>query len=161
MNGSANNPPSPLNIRRFLSAQHDVYEDAVLQLKCGRKRAQWMWFVFPQLHGIGTSPMAKRYAITGLQTAREYMQHPVLGPRLVECTRIVHDLDRTTALQLFGTPDNMQFCSSWTLFEAASEPESAFAASLDRYYPAQRDPATLQLLQSIGVDRAPTGLIAR
>ena len=135
----------PFGLVRFLEAQADTYAGAVHELRCGRKRSHWMWFVFPQLDGLGMSPTSRRYAIKSLEEARGYLRHPVLGARLVECTAIVNGIDGRTARQLFGTPDDLKFRSSMTLFELVSPPASAFASALEKYFAGERDSRTLEL----------------
>jgi uncharacterized protein (DUF1810 family) len=138
----------PFDLGRFLSAQDGVYENAVRELRSGQKRSHWMWYVFPQIDGLGTSVTARRYAIKSLEEARRYLEHPILGARLLECTESVNRLEGRTALRIFGSPDDRKFCSSMTLFEAAAGPDSEFSLALDKYCSGRRDPATLKLLQS-------------
>lgn len=132
---------------RFLDAQADSYARALGELCAGQKRSHWMWFLFPQFDGLGTSATTRRYAIKTLAEAREYLRHPVLGPRLAECTRVVNQLDGRSAQQIFGHPDEMKFCSSMTLFELASGPDSPFATALDKYFSGQRDTRTRDLVR--------------
>jgi uncharacterized protein (DUF1810 family) len=140
----------PFALARFVAAQDGVHEEALRELTAGRKRSHWMWFVFPQVAGLGMSPTAQRYAITGLPEARAYLEHPVLGARLVECTRTVNRLTGRSLLQIFGPPDDLKFRSSMTLFELAAGPGSVFSAALDKYCAGSRDPATLRLVESAG-----------
>ena len=135
------------DLTRFLDAQADSYARALRELCAGQKRSHWMWFVFPQFDGLGMSATTRRYAIKSLDEAREYLRHPVLGPRLAECTRTVNRLDGLSARQLFGHPDDMKFCSSMTLFELASGPDSPFAAALEKYFSGRRDTATQELVR--------------
>lgn len=134
-------------LSRFLAAQDGIYEDALDELRSGQKRSHWMWFVFPQIDGLGTSPTARRYALRSLGEARAYLEHPVLGARIFECTNVVNELRGRTLLQIFGTPDDLKFCSSMTLFERAAGPASPFAIALDKFCSGARDAATLGLLQ--------------
>jgi uncharacterized protein (DUF1810 family) len=138
----------PFDLSRFLAAQEGVYESALQELRAGRKRSHWMWFIFPQIDGLGTSATARRYAIRGLVEARAYLAHPVLGARVAECTRTVNGLQGRTALQIFGTPDHLKFRSSMTLFELAAGARSGFSVALDKYCSGKRDPETLRLLRT-------------
>lgn len=137
----------PFDPERFLSAQKDTYLDAIQELRSGQKRTHWMWFIFPQLDGLGTSATARHYGIKNLDEARSYLDHPILGARLVECTTTVNRLQGRTTLQIFGTPDHMKFCSSMTLFELAGS-RTEFTFALDKYCNG-RDPVTLEVLQDI------------
>jgi len=137
----------PFDLARFVWAQEGTHEHAVQELRAGRKRSHWMWFVFPQVAGLGYSPMAQRYGIRKLGEARAYLEHPILGPRLVECTRIVNGLQRLSAHQIFGYPDELKFGSSMTLFELVAGAGSDFSTALDRYYDGRRDAMTLRLLE--------------
>ena len=135
------------DLGRFLSAQDGTYNDVVQELKSGQKLTHWMWYVFPQFNGLGTSATARHYAIKSLEEARQYLEHPILGMRLLECTKTVNRLQGRTVLQIFGTPDNMKFCSSMTLFELVAGLKSEFSFALDKYCSGHRDTATLKLLQ--------------
>jgi uncharacterized protein (DUF1810 family) len=135
------------DLGRFLEAQEDVYEQALGELRAGRKRSHWMWFIFPQFDGLGTSPTSRRFAIRSLDEARAYLRHPVLGPRLTECTEAVMELQGLTARQVFGTPDDRKFRSSMTLFELVSGPESPFASALETYFSGERDARTIELVR--------------
>lgn len=139
-------PDDPFNLERFVEAQAPVYEDVLRELRAGRKTSHWMWFVFPQIRGLGTSPMARRYAITSLYEARAYLAHPVLGKRLVECCDILIDLDGTDAEAIFGRPDVMKLRSSMTLFACASNDGNIFERILDRYYQGAPDTQTIARL---------------
>ena len=136
------------DLDRFVRAQEPIMSQVQNELRQGRKVTHWMWFVFPQIDGLGSSETARRYAITSLDEARAYLQHPVLGARLLECTQSVAALQGRTAHQIFGFPDDRKFCSSMTLFELIAGADSAFSTALDKYYAGRRDPATLKLLQS-------------
>ncbi len=146
----------PFELSRFVDAQDRCYDTVVAELRSGRKRSHWIWFVFPQLAGLGGSPTARRFGISGLAEAGAYLAHPVLGARLRECARILVDAggrERRSADQIFGFPDHLKVRSSMTLFERASGPAAAaadFAAVLDRFYAGypdgRQDPATLALL---------------
>lgn len=137
----------PFDLARFVSAQEAVYLAALAELEVGRKRSHWMWFVFPQLSGLGHSPMALRYGIGSLDEARAYCDHPLLGPRLSQCTRAVLGHPGAEAVDIFGTVDALKFRSSMTLFEAAcGNVEPVFAAALAAFYGGARDERTLALL---------------
>lgn len=136
----------PFDLDRFVQAQHAVYDTALAELRAGRKRTHWMWFVFPQLEGLGSSPTAQRYAISGAEEATAYLRHPVLGPRLHECAAAVLAVRGCTAHEIFGTPDDMKLRSSATLFAQVSAPGSAFAQLLEHHFPEGPDPRTLALL---------------
>jgi uncharacterized protein (DUF1810 family) len=116
------------------------------ELKAGRKQSHWMWFVFPQIAGLGRSPMAQHYAIQTLAEARAYLAHPLLGARLRECTQAVLDAEGRTARDIFGSPDDLKFCSSMTLFDLAS-PGDIFRAALEKYFSGNADPLTLKELR--------------
>src|SRR4051812_38792975 len=130
---------------RFVDAQAGTYAQSVHELRSGRKRSHWMWFIFPQFRGLGKSAMSERYAIRSLQEAREYLRHPLLGARLVECTIIVNGVHGRSAHDIFGSPDDMKFQSSMTLFELASDERSAFTLALDKYFAGERDARTVEL----------------
>jgi uncharacterized protein (DUF1810 family) len=135
---------------RFLLAQEGVYRQVLHELSQGRKRSHWMWYVFPQLDGLGHSAMACHYAIRSFDAAKLYLHHPVLGERLLECTRLVNGLQGRTLREIFGPPDDLKFCSSMTLFEQVAGPESVFSAALDKYCDGRRDGATLARLSGDG-----------
>ena len=143
------NPDDPHDLNRFLSAQEGVYERALAELKDGRKRTHWMWFIFPQIDGLGYSPTARRYSIKGIEEARQYLNHPVLGKRLLECTEAVVALKGGSASEIFGYPDDLKFESSMTLFEKIAGSDSVFSSALDRYCQGERDVATLRLLEKL------------
>jgi uncharacterized protein (DUF1810 family) len=134
------------DLSRFVSAQAGVYEQALAELKAGRKRTHWMWFVFPQIAGLGSSQTARRYAIRSLDEARDYLAHPVLGPRLRECARTLLELAGMTADEILGYPDNLKLRSSMTLFARAASDPDLFEAVLNRYY-ASPDPHSLDLIE--------------
>ena len=135
------------NLQRFVEAQAAVFEQARSELAAARKRSHWMWFIFPQIHGLGTSATAQRYAISGLDEARAYLAHPVLGDRLRECTALVNAIPNATLETIFGYPDDLKFHSSITLFaEAASADDGVFAEALQRFFAGKRDAATLDRL---------------
>jgi uncharacterized protein (DUF1810 family) len=134
------------DLERFVTAQEPVLTAVLAELRAGRKQTHWMWFVFPQLAGLGRSPTAKFYGLADLAEARAYMAHPVLGPRLVACTRLVNAVEGKSAHEIFGAPDDLKFRSSATLFHRAAPGEGAFAEALRRYYGGVEDEATLSLL---------------
>jgi uncharacterized protein (DUF1810 family) len=134
-------------LSRFVEAQAGgVHERALGELRAGRKRSHWMWYVFPQLAGLGSSPMADRYGITGREEASAYLAHPVLGPRLVECAEALLQLEDRTAAQVMGHPDDLKLRSSATLFAQLSSPGSVFERLLEKYYAAEADERTLERL---------------
>ena len=130
----------------ILEAQEGVYDRALRELRSGRKQTHWMWFVFPQLAGLGSSSMAARYAISSKQEARAYLDHPVLGTRLIECTNAVLSVNDRTANEIFGDPDDLKFCSSMTLFETVGQEDAPFGKAIESYYDGRRDERTLDLL---------------
>ena len=135
-------------LERFVEAQAGVYEQACAELRAGRKRSHWMWFVFPQIRGLGSSEMAVRYGISGQEEARAYLDHPVLGPRLLECAGIVVGLEGKTVGEIFGHPDDLKFHSSMTLFGEVEGPaERVFHQALKKYFGGKTDQATLERLE--------------
>jgi uncharacterized protein (DUF1810 family) len=136
----------PFDLGRFVRAQDPVLADVRRELRQGEKRSHWMWFVFPQLSGLGHSPMARRYAITSLEEARAYLDHPLLGPRLLECTLLVNQVRGRSAFEVFGSPDDRKFQSSMTLFALARPAEAAFREALDRFYAGAPDHVTVTAL---------------
>ncbi len=134
----------PHHLERFVEGQSDgVYASALAELRGGRKTGHWMWFVFPQVVGLGSSPMSQRYAIGSLAEARGYLDHPVLGPRLVECTLTVLAHPERSARQIMGSPDDVKLRSSMTLFALATDVEPAFQQVLDTFFAGERDPRTM------------------
>ena len=136
-----------MNLERFVEAQAPVYDRALSELKAGRKQSHWMWFVFPQIAGLGHSPMAHHYAIHGLAEARAYLEHPLLGARLRECTQTALDVEGKTAHEIFGSPDDLKFRSSMTLFARAAPDEELFGAAIKKYFGSDADPLTVEKLQ--------------
>lgn len=134
------------DLERFVTAQEGLYQQVLNELSAGRKRSHWMWFIYPQLAGLGYSAAAQHYAIGGLAEARAYLAHPVLGPRLRECSALVLAVHGATVHGIFGAPDNMKFHSSMTLFAQASPDEALFRDCLDKYFGGVPDQATLDLL---------------
>ena len=135
-------------LERFIEAQDGVHPQALDELRTGRKVSHWMWFVFPQIGGLGSSPMAQRYAIGSLGEARAYLEHPVLGPRLIDCARAVLSHPDRTARQIMGSPDDVKLRSSMTLFALADDAEPVFQQVLDTFFDGERDPRTVELLQA-------------
>ncbi|WP_196260027.1 DUF1810 domain-containing protein [Pelagibacterium limicola] len=133
----------PPAMHHFLAAQDPVYETVLAELLAGEKRSHWMWFIFPQVAGLGHSEMSRRYALSGLGAARQYHAHPVLGARLTECTRAVLGHKEKSAHDIFGSPDDFKFRSSMTLFAEAVPEEPVFGQALDAFYTGARDPETL------------------
>lgn len=136
------------DLRRFVDAQDGVYDTVLAELRNGAKRSHWIWFVFPQLRGLGRSPTAVRFGIASLDEARAYLAHPVLGPRLRECTRLVGLIDGRSVDEIFGWPDNLKVRSSMTLFARATDDNADFRAVLDKFYNGEDDPATVELLNT-------------
>jgi len=134
------------DLERFVEAQSPVYDRIRSELRAGRKQSHWMWFVFPQIEGLGSSAMARRFAIASREEARAYLAHPVLGSRLIECTRLVNLVEGSTIAQIFGSPDDMKFHSSMTLFAAAAANNGVFEEALQKYFDAKPDPLTLTRL---------------
>jgi len=135
------------DLQRFVRAQDPAIGQVMAELQAGQKRSHWMWFVFPQISGLGQSEMARRYAISSIEEAKAYADHPVLGQRLRTCTGLVNDVADRTAEQIFGYPDVLKFQSSMTLFSCARPGEPLFGQALDRFYEGQRDRATLDRLK--------------
>jgi|SRR5690606_4252270 uncharacterized protein (DUF1810 family) len=134
------------DLDRFVRAQDSVYPQALAELRHGRKRSHWMWFIFPQAAGLGRSPTAQFYALSSLAEAKAYLDHPLLGVRLRECTGLVLALEGRSAHEVFGSPDDLKFRSSMTLFAKAAEQNSPFQTALDRYFDGAADRRTLDIL---------------
>jgi uncharacterized protein (DUF1810 family) len=143
VSGSADDPH---NLNRFVQAQEDDYDTALSEIKSGRKRSHWMWYIFPQLDGLGFSPTAKLYAIKTIAEAEAYLGHPLLGPRLLECCEAVLGVEGRSAFEIFGFPDEMKLKSCATLFACVSPPGSVFDRLLQKYFQGGRDEKTLRLL---------------
>ncbi|WP_437924128.1 DUF1810 domain-containing protein [Sorangium sp. So ce291] len=139
--------PDPYDLQRFVDAQAPVYDRVLAELRRGHKTSHWMWFIFPQLRGLGHSAMARRYGIASKAEAEAYLQHPTLGPRLLECARLVNRIEGCSLVDIFGSPDDMKFCSSMTLFARVAPDDETFRAALDKYCGAEPDPRTLALLE--------------
>ena len=123
----------PYGLQRFVAAQNPVYDEVRAELRAGRKRTHWMWFVFPQMQGLGHSLMAEKYAITSREEAGAYLEHPILGPRLRECTELVNRIEGRSLDQIFGYPDDLKFRSSMTLFASATADNQVFKDALEKY----------------------------
>jgi uncharacterized protein (DUF1810 family) len=134
------------NLQRFVEAQRPIFQQVTSELGAGRKTTHWMWFVFPQIRGLGQSPTSIEYAISGLDEARAYLAHPILGPRLRECTRLVLQIENRSAAQIFGFPDDMKFRSCMTLFAQVSRQEDMFVRALEKYFGGVPDRMTLDRL---------------
>ena len=136
----------PFGLQRFLAAQAPIWDRVLAELAEGQKRSHWMWFVFPQIAGLGRSPMAQHYAIASLDEARAYLAHPVLGTRLREATRTVKGVRGRSAHDIFGSPDDMKFHSSMTLFARAAPDDGEFESALLTYFGGRPDTATIERL---------------
>ena len=136
------------DLERFVEAQNPVYAQVCRELQQGCKQGHWMWFIFPQLRGLGQSSIANRFGIAGADEARAYLAHPVLGPRLEECTTLVNRVAGISIDDIFGFPDTVKFRSSMTLFAHVSTGSNVFVDALEKYYGGQPDPLTLEMLSS-------------
>lgn len=141
----------PYDLNRFVRAQERDFAQALAEIKAGEKRSHWMWYIFPQIDGLAFSSTSKHYAIKSVEEARAYLNHPVLGPRLVECAEAALRVERRSAAEIFGWPDDLKLRSSMTLFACVTPPGSAFDRVLAKYYEGVRDGKTLALL---GIDPA-------
>ena len=137
------------DLNRFTDAQAGVYETAYAELKSGQKRTHWMWYIFPQIDGLGRSKTAKYYAIKSMEEARQYLKHPVLGARLLECAEGVLAINGRTASEIFGYPDDLKLKSSMTLFASVATSGSVFVRVLDKYYFGEQDERTVQLSEQL------------
>jgi len=136
----------PYNMRRFLDAQDHVYAQVCSELRAGRKRSHWMWFIFPQIQGLGYSPLAKKFAISSVDEAKAYLDHPILGARLKELCRLVNRVEGRSIEEIFGYPDDLKFRSSMTLFAHAASDDQIFRDALEKYFNGEDDPATVERL---------------
>lgn len=134
------------DLSRFLEAQKNSYDTALREIRAGRKRSHWMWYIFPQIRGLGYSAMAQHYAIRDLGEAREYVQHPVLGPRLIEISEALLSLDESDPRRVMGSPDDLKLRSCMTLFQSATPDQPVFGKVLDKFYGGQPDGRTLEIL---------------
>ena len=137
----------PFDLQRFVTAQAPVMAAVQAELAAGRKRSHWMWFVFPQLRGLGSSSMAEHYGIASLEEARAYLAHPLLGPRLRACCALLLQVEGRSANQVLGSPDDLKFRSCLTLFAAAAPDEPVFRQALEKYYGGEPDPRTTSALE--------------
>lgn len=137
------------DLSRFVRAQEETYDQALSELERGRKQTHWMWYVFPQLDGLGSSPITKLYSIKSEDEARAYLRHPTLGPRLVECAEAILRVEGKSAREILGSPDDLKLKSCATLFAHVSPPGSVFERILEKFYSGERDAATLRLLASL------------
>jgi uncharacterized protein (DUF1810 family) len=136
----------PFNLQRFVKAQEPVFDQVTAELRTGYKASHWMWFVFPQIRGLGSSRMAQAYAIASREEAVAYLEHPILGPRLRECTRLVNEVQGRSIEDIFGDPDFMKFRSSVTLFAHATSDNQVFLEALQKYYDGEQDESTVEKL---------------
>ncbi len=152
--GDIANHDDPFDLARFEQAQENVYATALAELQNGDKRSHWMWFIFPQIDGLGYSRTTRRYAIKSKEEARQYLHRPVLGKRLIECGQAVLDVTGRTAHQIFGFPDDAKLSSSMTLFAEVASTPSVFEQVLDKYFDGVRDARTLAILARLDHDQA-------
>ena len=136
----------PFDLQRFVDAQDRVYGRVLAELRAGAKRSHWIWFIFPQLRGLGSGSTAEFFGIESLAEAGAYLADPVLGPRLRECTRLVASIEGRSVDEIFGWPDNLKVRSSMTLFALAADDNDDFLAGLEKFYGGQQDPGTLELI---------------
>jgi len=141
------NGGDPFELNRFIIAQENNYHDVLEELRAGQKQSHWMWYVFPQIDGLAQSATSKYYAIKSIEEAQQYLDHPVLGKRLMECTELVLAIKGRSVSQIFGYPDDMKLKSSMTLFAHAAPSHSAFAQALDKYFNGEQDAKTIQILK--------------
>lgn len=146
--GDIIDPTDPFNLNRFTKAQEGVYDRAMAELNAGYKRTHWMWFIFPQIDGLGHSSISRRYAIKSIEEARAYLKHPLLGARLSDCAEAVLGIEGRSAAEMFGFPDDLKLRSSMTLFAAVSRQGSVFDRVLEKFFKGQQDEKTLQLLEA-------------
>lgn len=137
---------TPTKFADFVAAQEPAYDRVLRELKAGRKESHWMWFIFPQLAGLGSSPLAQKFALASLAEARSYLDHDVLGPRLRECTRLILAAPTSDIGSILDYPDDLKFRSCMTLFAEAAAEESLFEAALRKFFGGERDPLTMKLL---------------
>lgn len=150
MTTDAEHRSDPFQLDRFVSAQEPIYAEALREIQAGEKETHWMWFVFPQVAGLGRSSTAQHYAIGSIDEARAYLAHPVLGPRLRECAATVLQVQGQSALDIFGDLDEVKLRASMTLFAMVTERDTVFREVLDRYFGGEPDPMTLQFLERDG-----------
>jgi len=143
------NASNTVDLSRLTNAQESIYDSVLAELRNGRKRTHWMWYIFPQIDGLGHSATSKHYAIKSIEEARQYLNHPVLGQRLLECAEAVFAIEGRSISEIFGYPDNLKLKSSMTLFAYMAAPCSVFARILDKYFNGEQDALTLQLLEKL------------
>lgn len=141
------NASDTIDLNRFITAQESIYDNVLTELTSGRKRTHWMWYIFPQIDGLGHSSTSKHYAIKSIAEARQYLNHPVLGTRLLECAEAVFAIEGRSISEIFAYPDNLKLKSSMTLFACVADQCSVFARILDKYFDGERDVLTLQTLE--------------
>ena len=139
----------PFDLDRFISAQERVYDRVLTELRSGQKRSHWMWYIFPQIDGLGHSSTTKHYSIKTMEEARHYINHSILGTRLLECADAVLTTEGRSISEIFGYPDDLKLKSCMTLFAAVADPGSVFDRVLDKYFDGQRDNRTLQLIENL------------
>jgi uncharacterized protein (DUF1810 family) len=135
------------DLERFVEAQEGVYEEVIAELKRGSKTGHWMWYIFPQIKGLGISEISERYSISSIDEATAYVEHPILGGRLKECTQLVMEVDGKLAQEIFGYPDYLKFRSCMTLFSQATQDNQLFEDALTKYFEDKHDPKTLDILR--------------
>ena len=145
----AANRSDPYDLNRFISAQEGIYDRVLAELRGGLKRSHWMWFIFPQIDGLGHSLTTRHYAVKSVEEARRYLGHPVLGARLVECAEAILAVQGRSVSDIFGYPDDMKLQSSMTLFALVAGPRSVFERVLEKYYQGKRDARTLQIVGNL------------
>ena len=138
----------PYNLGRFVQAQEQNYDQALAEIKRGRKQSHWMWYIFPQFDGLGFSATSRRYSIKSRAEAEAYLSHPLLGPRLIECAEAILAVEGRSAFEIFGSPDDMKLRSCATLFASVSPPGSVYEKLLDKFFRGERDSKTLSLLRA-------------
>ena len=150
MAGAEQPGSDPHDLNRFVKAQTDDYDQALREVRAGRKRSHWMWYIFPQIDGLGFSSTTKHFAIKSLVGARAYLNHPILGPRLIEIAEAALSVAGKSAHDVFGSPDDLKLQSCATLFATVSSPDSVFARLLDHFFAGERDRKTLELIEATG-----------
>lgn len=146
---NTDNLDDQFNLNRFMIAQERIYDRVLVELRSGQKKTHWMWFIFPQIDGLGHSATSKHYAIRSAEEAQQYLKHPVLGKRLLECMEAVLAIEGRSISEIFGYPDNLKLKSSMTLFANVAEQKSAFVCILDKYFDGEQDVRTLRLLDRL------------
>ena len=137
----------PYDLQRFVTAQNGIYDEVCSELRAGCKTSHWMWFIFPQIQGLGHTSTARKYAVSSRKEAEAYLAHPLLGPRLRECTQLVNSVQGRSIDQIFGFPDNLKFRSCMTLFALATTENKAFLAALEKYFGGEKDALTIERLE--------------